>query len=114
MTQEKADFNLLLGNGVKLNPFVELAKKLVGRSEYTMASIYSLIDSILPKEKENFIREVTDKCKKALDELLGDDGVLFFHSAPRSSPFHYYPLVKYMDFYYFCIFNVLQVPVTQV
>lgn len=66
MTQEPADFNLLLGNGVRLNPFVELAKKLTFTSDYTMASIYSLIDSILPKEKADKIKEITRKCDEEL------------------------------------------------
>lgn len=114
MTQEPANFNQLLGNGVDLNPFVELFKKVMGKSEFTMAAIYSLIDSLLPKEKEALIKEATIQCKQSLKELLGDNGVLFFHSSPRTAPFHYYPLIKLMDFNYFAIFNVLQVPVTQV
>lgn len=114
MTQEPANFNLLLGNGAVLNPFVELFKKIIGQSEFTMAAIYGLIDSLRPKENERLIREATDVCKKALKEMLGDDGVLFYHSSPRTAPFHYYPLIKFMDFNYFSIFNVLHVPVTQV
>ncbi|XP_055375777.1 fatty-acid amide hydrolase 2 [Condylostylus longicornis] len=114
MTQEPADFNALLGNGVTLNPFVELGKKLIGKSEFTMAAIYSLIDAILPKENETKIREVTRKCDEALTNLLGEDGILFYHSSPRTTPLHYYPLIKFNDFHYFSIFNVLKVPVTQV
>jgi fatty acid amide hydrolase 2 len=37
MTQEPASFNTLLGNGRKLNPFVEIFKMLTMRSEYTLA-----------------------------------------------------------------------------
>jgi len=114
MTQEPANFNQMLGNGVELNPFVELFKKLLGQSEYSMAAIYSLIDSVLPKESETLIRAATLKCKQFVQELLGDDGVLFFHSSPRTAPFHYYPLVKFMDFSYFSLFNVLRLPATQV
>lgn len=114
MTQEPAKFNQLLGNGVELNPFVELFKKLLGQSDYSMAAIYGLIDGILPKENEKLIRAATKKCKDALQELLGDNGVLFFHSSPRTAPFHYYPLVKFLDFSYFSLFNVLRLPVTQV
>ncbi|KAH8312455.1 hypothetical protein KR044_010819 [Drosophila immigrans] len=114
MTQEPANFNLLLGNGVVLNPFVELFKKLLGKSEFSMAAIYSLIDALLPKESESLMRDATKKCKKYLQELLGDNGVLFFHSSPRTAPFHYYPLVKFMDFSYFSLFNVLRLPATQV
>ncbi|XP_054747514.1 fatty-acid amide hydrolase 2 [Anastrepha obliqua] len=114
MTQEPANFNKLLGNGATLNPFFELFKKLLGRSEFTMAAIYSLIDALLPEEKEQQIREATRHCKEALISMLGEDGILFFHSSPRTAPFHYYPLIKFTDFSYFSIFNVLQVPVTQV
>ncbi|XP_055836819.1 fatty-acid amide hydrolase 2 [Episyrphus balteatus] len=114
MTREPADFNKLLGNGANLNPFVELFKKIMGKSEFTMAAIYSLIDGLLPAEKAPLMEEATTKCSEALAEMLGDDGVLFFHSSPRTAPFHYYPLVKMMDFAYFSIFNVLRVPATQV
>ncbi|XP_013110498.1 fatty-acid amide hydrolase 2 [Stomoxys calcitrans] len=114
MTQEPANFNKLLGNGVDLNPFVELFKKLIGQSDFTMAAIYSLVDSLLPKEKEEMMRNATTECKKALQDMLGSDGVLFYHSSPRTAPFHYYPLFKFLDFSYFSIFNVLHNPVTQV
>lgn len=66
MTQEPADFNVLLGNGTRLNPFLELAKKLTFTSSFTMASIYSLIDDILPKEKASKIKELTRKCDEEL------------------------------------------------
>ncbi|KAH8335718.1 hypothetical protein KR074_012007 [Drosophila pseudoananassae] len=114
MTQEPANFNLLLGNGAELNPFVELFKKLLGQSDYSMAAIYGLIDSVLPKESEKLMRQATAKCKKAVQDLLGDDGVLFYHSSPRTAPFHFYPLVKFNDFAYFSLFNVLHLPATQV
>lgn len=66
MTQEPADFNQLLGNGVKLNGFMELTKKLIGKGEFTMASIYSLIDEYLPKENADKIKEYTRKCDEEL------------------------------------------------
>lgn len=66
MTQEPTDFNLLLGNGKRLNPIVELAKKLVGKSDYSMAAIFSLIDDILPKENADKIKEITRKCDEEL------------------------------------------------
>lgn len=66
MTQEPADFNLLLGNGVKLNPLLELSKKLIGQSDYTMASIYSLIDELLPKENADKMKELTRRCDEEL------------------------------------------------
>jgi len=114
MSQEPAKFDLLLGNGNKLNPYVEIIKKFVGQSDFTMASIFSLIDSLLPKEKEHFIRAATEELENEFQKLLGNDGVLFYHSAPRTAPFHFYPLVKFNDFHYFSLFNVLHAPSTQV
>lgn len=66
MTQESGDFNTMLGNGKRLNPFVELAKKLVGQSEFSLAAIFCLIDEALPKENADKIKEITRK----LDEEL--------------------------------------------
>lgn len=70
MTQEPADFNLLLGNGNRLNPILELVKKLTFTSSFTLASIYSLIDEILPKEKADKIKEITRKCDEELTVKL--------------------------------------------
>lgn len=66
MTQEPANFNLMLGNGQRLNPIVELVKKVFGRSELTLASIYSLVDSLLPQENEAVVKEFTRKCDEEL------------------------------------------------
>ncbi|XP_035910862.1 fatty-acid amide hydrolase 2 [Anopheles stephensi] len=114
MTQEPANFGTLLGNGKPLSPLVELAKKLTGRSEYTMASIYSLMDTLLPQEKEDVIKELTRCCDQQLTELLGDDGVLFYHSTTHTAPYHYAAFVNVYNFSYWCLFNVLHVPATQV
>lgn len=114
MTQEPANFSKLLGNGKELNPFIELFKKITGRSELCMAGIYGLVDTVLPPEREELMRIITIKLKEDLKELLQDDGVLFYHSSPRTAPFHYYPLLKYQDFHYFSIFNVVHLPATQV
>lgn len=69
MTQEPAEFGLLLGNGKRLNPFIELAKKLTFTSEFTMGAIYSLIDAVLPKENAEKMKEITRKCDEELKVL---------------------------------------------
>lgn len=78
MTQEPADFNALLGNGVRLNPFIELAKKLTYTSDFTMASIYSLIDEILPKENAEKIKEITRKCDEELSVMKYENNLNFY------------------------------------
>lgn len=136
MTQESDDFNLLLGNGKRLNPFVELAKKLAGMSEFTLGALYSIIDETLPKEKADKIKEITRKCDEELtvndvktilhfdganysgcflsQNILGDDGILIYHSMTRTAPMQYALLSNFSDFSYWSLINVLHVPATQV
>lgn len=66
MTQESDDFNLTLGNGKRLNPFVELAKKLACMSDFTMGALFSILDEKLPKENADKIKEITRKCDEEL------------------------------------------------
>lgn len=73
MTQEPANFNKQLGNGTRLNPIIELAKKMMGQSDFTLASIYSLLDELLPKENGKKIREMS---KKLYDELTVSNNFL--------------------------------------
>ncbi|KAL7039566.1 hypothetical protein ACKWTF_000027 [Chironomus riparius] len=114
MTQEPAEFCYLLGNSKKLNPLVELIKKLTGQSEYTMASIFSLIDGILPKEKAEKMKAITEELSQEIEELLGDDGVLIYPSYTYPAPYHYAPLVQIYNFGYWAIMNVLHLPATQI
>ncbi|XP_077293000.1 fatty-acid amide hydrolase 2 [Arctopsyche grandis] len=116
MTKEPADFPYLLGNmQSRVNGLVELFKKLVGCSEYTFAGIMGLLDcQVLPQEKESWALPVYDKLKRELLEILGSDGVLIFYSAPQTAPYHYTPIVRPFNFGYWCIFNALRFPVTQV
>ena len=67
MTQEPANFNLLLGGGSPINPMVELGKKIVGKSEFTLAAIFALLDDILPAENADKIKEITRQCDEALN-----------------------------------------------
>lgn len=142
MTQEPVDFGQLLGNGAKRNPLLELANKLIGRSEFTLAAIYNLIDELLPKENADKMKELTRRCDEELtvkylgakdvkylelkgsnkkkicfflfQTILGNDGVLLYHSAIQTAPFHYSLLVNIYNFSYWALFNVLNVPATQV
>lgn len=114
MTQEPAEFSYLLGNSKKLNPITELMKKLTGQSEYTWASIFSLIDSILPAENAEKMKKITEELVQEIDELLGDDGILIMPSYTYQAPFHCAPLIQLYNFSYWSILNVLHMPATQV
>lgn len=114
MTQEPGNFKYMLGNSKEVNPIIELVKKLAGKSEYTLASIYSLIDSILPAEKADLMRKVTKELDEEVEQLLGDDGVLFYPSTTYAAPFHYAAFIQVYNFHYWSLLNVLNLPATQV
>ncbi|XP_055692914.1 fatty-acid amide hydrolase 2-B [Lutzomyia longipalpis] len=114
MRKEPQGFDLLLGNGQPVNPIVELVKKLLGQSDFTLAAIYSLIDGILPAGNVQKIEATTRACGNAIKELLGDDGVLLVPSAPSPASFHYAPLVQIYKFSYWSLFNCLHLPATQI
>jgi len=115
MTKEPAVFSVILGNGRTLNPWIEVLKKITGQSEFTWGAVYSLINTgILPPENEQKMKKITSRLEQELEDLLGDDGILFAPSYPRTAPYHYAPLVQIYNFAYWCIWNVLHVPATQV
>lgn len=49
-----------------------------------------------------------------LQNILGDDGILIYHSMTRTAPLHYALLANFSDFSYWSLINVLHVPATQV
>lgn len=104
----------MLGNSKNVNPLIELAKKLCGQSDYTLASIYSLIDTILPEEKAEVMRKITKDLDEEIQDLLGDDGVLFYPSTTHPAPFHYAAFIQIYNFHYWSLLNVLNLPATQV
>lgn len=114
MTQEPASFSYLLGNSSEVNPFIELGKKLIGKSDYTLASIFSLIDAILPAENAEEMKKITKELDEQIEELLGDDGILIYPSTTFAAPYHYAAFVQLYNFSYWSIFNVLHMPATQV
>lgn len=114
MTEEPGNFNSQLGNSKDLNPLIELFKKLTGQSDYTLGSIYSLIDSILPAEKSEKMKKITKELDAEIEELLGDDGVLFYPSTTSAAPFHFAAFIQVYNFHYWSLLNVLHLPATQV
>lgn len=114
MTEEPSSFSYLLGNSKEVNPLIELGKKILGNSDYTLASIYSLIDGILPEEKAEKMRKITKELDDEINELLGEDGILFYPSTTQTAPFHYAAFIQVYNFHYWSIFNSLHMPATQV
>ncbi|XP_053611013.1 fatty-acid amide hydrolase 2-A-like [Plodia interpunctella] len=116
MTKEVDSFPKLLANNKgEAKAIVELPKKLLGQSEFTLAAILKLVDEqILPQVNEQWADKLTDELKEDLLHALGTDGVLLFPSAPTVAPYHYSLLLKPFHFAHWGIFNVLKLPAAQV
>jgi fatty acid amide hydrolase 2 len=114
MTQDNVTCFRISNSESKLNLIGELIKKLMGMSEFTMASVFSLIDSIFPAENASEMKALTKQMSEEIEELLGDDGVLFYPSTTHVAPFHYQAFIQIYNFIYWGILNVLHLPVTQV
>lgn len=95
-------------------PLWELLKRMVGKSDHTMAAIgLGLVEMTHVSKPSSFIIQQKEKLQKKIDELLGTDGICFYPSHPRVAPKHHHPLFRPFDFCYTGIFNTLGLPVTQ-
>ncbi|XP_072945029.1 fatty-acid amide hydrolase 2-like [Epargyreus clarus] len=116
MSKEPENYALLLTDGQgEFNPYVELAKKVVGASNYCFFTIMrSLEEKVMPKAAPEWAEEMSKNFKKDLFSKLGDNGVLLLPSAPHAAPFHYSCLLRPYNIAYFNVVNVLKCPATQV
>ncbi|KAM9424885.1 fatty-acid amide hydrolase 2-A-like isoform 1-T1 [Pholidichthys leucotaenia] len=95
-------------------PLWELLKKMMGKSEHTMAAIgLALTEKIRGSKPSPFIIQQKEKLQKEVEALLGNDAVFLYPSHPRVAPKHHHPLLRPFDFAYTGIINILGLPVTQ-
>lgn len=110
-------FSELLGEGKPINAWLELFRWFVGRSPHTLPAIgLALVEKIpklLPQHRQRFVEE-GQALRRALVELIGPNGVLLYPPYPTPAPFHNQPLARPILWVYTAIFNVMEVPVTQV
>ncbi|XP_026321603.1 fatty-acid amide hydrolase 2-like [Hyposmocoma kahamanoa] len=116
MSKEADSFpKMLANNNGEAKAFVELGKKLIGQSQFTMAAIMKLFDDqVLPQVNAEWAEKLTNDLKNDLIKTLGTDGVLLFPSAPRPAPYHYSLLLRPFSFAYWGVFNALHCPAAQV
>lgn len=96
----------------------EVFKSLFGASEHTIPALaLGLIENLgafTPKRTARAI-EAGKALKQKLETALGDNGVMLFPSHTVTAPKHNQPVYKLsFDWVYTAIFNVLELPVTQV
>ncbi|OWR46450.1 fatty-acid amide hydrolase 2 like protein [Danaus plexippus plexippus] len=116
MTRETEDFaKLLTDNHGRAYGVIELGKKLIGQSDFTLAAILKLLDEqVFPAVPPAWADQLTDSLRDDLITLLGDTGVLIFPSAPSPCRPHYTLYTGPFNFALWGIFNALKFPAVQV
>ncbi len=113
--------HMLADGGPPMRPGLEILKHGLGRSDYTLvASLLALVDP-LPKLLPGLARRTIDlgrRLRAEVEEALGPDGVLLYPSYTVPAPRHGVPvrwlLRMHHPWAYWAIFNVLELPATQV
>lgn len=101
-----------------INPWWELVKWTVGKSEHTFIG---LATCLLEKggcrygdDKHQYLVKERDELRLEVLDVLGDDGVLLYPTHPTSAPYHNQPLAKPFNFSYTGLINVLKLPATAI
>jgi fatty acid amide hydrolase 2 len=110
-------FRERMGDGVAVNPFLELLRWGIGRSTHTLPAIgLCLLESItdrVPGAVARFLEE-GDRLREDLDRALSPETVILFPSYPTAAPVHGRAMVPPTYWMYTAVFNAMELPVTQV
>jgi fatty acid amide hydrolase 2 len=110
-------FRDLMANGGDFDPWRELARLPLGGSRYTLPGLLLSVFEELPARMTSRARRTLALGKDLYAELadvIGDRGVMLYPSFPRIAPRHMTPLLAPFQFAYTAIFNVMEMPATQV
>jgi len=110
-------FRDLLGNGAPVRPLRELLRWPFRGSQHTLpALVLALLERLpewTPARARRFV-EAGRALRAEVVQRLGSHGVLLYPSYPEPAPRHRRPLFPPFNWVYTAIFNVLELPVTQV
>lgn len=114
---EDTSFSVLLGNGRPIRPFREFARWMAGRSPHTLPALGLAVLERVPKllargasKMENLGQEL----RRQLVDLIGPGGIMLYPSHGAPAPRHYEPIFRLTRFSYTALFNVMEMPATQV
>ena len=119
MMADAADttFGELLGDGTDIRPLREIGRMATGRSSHTLPALTLAIlekgARFIPGRMERFVakgKELTEE----LEDFLGPHGVMLYPSYTSVAPKHRTPLLVPVNWIYTAIFNIAELPVTQV
>lgn len=109
--------DLMAEGSADFAPWRELARFPLGGSRYTLPGLLLSLFEELPTRFTARTRQILALGKDLSAELaavLGDRGVMLYPSFPRVAPRHRTPLLAPFQFAYTAIFNVMEMPATQV
>jgi fatty acid amide hydrolase 2 len=113
----ESSFRELMAAGGEFEPWRELARVPLGRSHYTLPGLLLSVLEELParmKKRARRILALGSDLSAELADALGDRAVMLYPSFPRIAPRHMTPLLLPFQFAYTAIFNVMEMPSTQV
>lgn len=102
-----------LANGQPLSLLAELGKWSLRRSDHTLPALALAAVEKMPMPHQRNLQRA-DALQAAMDDLLGDDGVLLYPSYSTPAPRHYQPMLLTFHWSYCGVLNVLEMPATQV
>lgn len=114
---------LLTENTSRINPFIELAKYTIGKSDYSPSALAVAaaqmttnlaFDKTTSPEVFEKTKETLAKARQEFYDLLGDEGVFIYVSLPRTAPSHYASAFEFGNVCCPMVMNYLNVPSTQV
>lgn len=95
----------------------ELPSSIVNRSDFTLPALALALVENVPAMWSTRMTTMTarvERLRGRVDALLGSRDLMLFPSHPRVAPKHHAPLLRFPDAGFTGVFNVLEVPVTQV
>ncbi|PIO74722.1 hypothetical protein TELCIR_03257 [Teladorsagia circumcincta] len=101
------------GSKGQVNPYLELLKLIMGKSNHTLPGIFgAIIDNTdaLSDEQKKEICYKRDRLVREMKELLGSDGIFLFPSWPCTALYHHEPLFSPLNFGYTALFNAIAFP----
>lgn len=114
-------FTSLMGNGiesgVETSNLVKLFNLMIGKSEHTFPAIgLGILEQVTHmmdgQNKQN--SQLAETLKKELRELLKPNTIILYPSYTSVAPRHHVPLLVPICWQYTAIWNVMELPVTQV
>ena len=108
---------LMGGDKGPVNPWTEMLKWAVGKSEHTFPAIAlglgESVEHLVPMGQSKRLAQCVE-LRQEMTEMLGPNGIFLYPSYTRPAPLHNHPLRRPLDWIYTAIGNVLEMPITQV